>query len=114
MGDWVKTLSEGYDLLKTFHTTPQNQSLSLSSSMPVRQRLFHDLHLLDQVIGGTKMLFNFQVAAIHMAFLLDGHSGPGAVVSGTLVFVDWVEMSLTDHGQALPDMPKDLQELQNA
>ncbi len=84
MPDWVDTLTVG----NRFFSSLTSFSSSLSTPTSLQTRLFQDLHKLDARHSGVKMLFNVQVAAIHLYFLLSGHKQPSVPVSPELL-IHW-------------------------
>jgi hypothetical protein len=65
--DWVQTLCSCRSTLKVLIPDP-----GCSPYKPVPVKLFEDLYVLDRQIGGTRILFNIQAAAIHLHFYLCG------------------------------------------
>jgi hypothetical protein len=77
MPDWVHTLTTGNT---SFSSLASSFSLPSSTPTSLQTRLFQDLRRLDSRHSGMKILFNVQVAAIHLYFLLNGYKQPSVLV----------------------------------
>jgi hypothetical protein len=85
MTDWFATLKSGreyIDALQTDWTVAGSSSATSGEQSPasIQGKLFQDLAMIDQQKKGTKMLFNVQVAAIHLSYLLQGCGGTPSLV----------------------------------
>lgn len=77
MSDWVKTLQSA----KSFATASRTRfaDTSMPSAAALQSKLFYDLRLLSSKQSGVKILFNVQMAAIHLYYILQG-SRPGSTL----------------------------------
>jgi hypothetical protein len=89
MDDWVSNLRRGSSFMDALATLEQGASGSPSSAiegplssggLTLECRLFKDLHGLSQQHSWTKLLFNVQLAAIHLFFLLKGNKQSSKLV----------------------------------
>ncbi len=71
MSHWVSTLQNTRMSLTSLGQ--QQKTSAKPSSSAVGSRLFRDLHHISKQKQGTKILFNFQIAAIHLYFILHGN-----------------------------------------
>jgi len=94
MRDWVHTLNAAKSSIGSlsFPGPPPTTQMNLQT------RLFQDLHRLDTQHSGTKILFNVQVAAIHLYFLLQGHRQPNRPVHFIFyIFYSFSSVSIHRH-----------------
>ena len=89
MNDWVSNLQKSRSFMDALATLQQGASGSPSSAIEgplssggstLECRLFKDLYGLSEQHSGTKLLFNVQLAAIHLFFLLKGNKQSSKLV----------------------------------
>lgn len=85
MKDWVQTLKSTQSFATAWQTRWEEPATSASyqDAPPalLKTKLFQDLRTLSQQYSGAKVLFNVQMAAIHLFFLLQGYQGDKSLVS---------------------------------
>ena len=74
MSDWVSTLKHAKVSLTALGKQKNMNTAESSSSQEgnLGSKLFRDLHHIAKQHQGTKILFNFQIAAISLYFILHG------------------------------------------
>jgi len=77
MKNWVQTLQSTQSFVMTWQKWWKEPVASAvhQDALPalVKTKMFQDLHALSQQYSGAKVLFNIQMAAIHLFFLLQGY-----------------------------------------
>jgi len=80
MKDWVQTLQSTQSFVTAWQkrweesvTSAVHPSQDAPPALALKTKLFQDLHTLSQQYSGAKVLFNVQMAAIHLFFLLQGY-----------------------------------------
>jgi len=76
MDDWVKTLETARTSMGNIHAMSEEPDREL----PLHVRLIGDLYRINRQHDGVKILFNVQMAAIGLYFILKGCRPPAALV----------------------------------
>jgi hypothetical protein len=76
MANWIETLKEAHGSFKDLRAI----SADPDPLQPLSARLLSDLHHISKHYNSTKILFNFQMAAIGLYFMLQGYRGTSALV----------------------------------
>jgi len=76
MDNWITTLKTARSAM----TKLQAMSEEPNAQQPLQVRLLRDLHHISVQQGGTKILFNVQMAAIGLYFILQGYRSTNDLV----------------------------------
>lgn len=86
MSDWVEALTvskaavDKLGALQTSSFVPPSLAKALDpTDLSLLSKLFQDLYAISEQSKGTRVLFNVQLAALHISFMLKGFKeSPGA------------------------------------
>ncbi len=101
--DSLPHLQQG--VLTTSDTAPPISAMDMS----LQSKLFRDLCTIFDQGKGTKMLYNVQLAAVHMSFLLKGFKNE----TGLVRLLSWITLRAHSFYQGLPDLPVDIKAVEN-
>ena len=82
MSKWVDTLKQAKSSLVALQT----MSAEPNPDRPLHARLIGDLYHISSQLSGAKVLFNFQMAAIGLYFMLDGRRASNSLVRAFIYF----------------------------
>jgi len=82
MTDWVDTLKTAQTAIRQLATMSEEPDLC----QPLQLRLLGDLYRISGQFDGMKILFNVQIAAIGLYFILQGKRSTAVVSSSHDVF----------------------------
>ena len=74
LANWIKTLQvakTAITALRNFRDAPTADTAP-SDNQPIQLKIFRDLHAIWNQESGNKILFNIQLAALHLSFMLRG------------------------------------------
>ncbi len=66
----MKSLADFQQITQPVIVPISTTNLSDPKDLSLQSKLFHDLYLLSEQTKGTKMLFNIQLAALHLSYML--------------------------------------------